>query len=71
MTTDRFSLTELPGELKRQGFTVLPYRAIYQKVIDGYLPELIERENSRWYARRSQVPAIAKALGLPPLENAA
>ena len=61
-------LSDLPGALRDAGFKPARYRRFYELCLDGALPA--ERgKNGRWVVSRDDLPAIAKAMNLPRLDE--
>ena len=61
-TPDKIALATLPRELA--AFTGQPapdYRTVYNRTLSGKFPA--EQINGRWHVRRSDLPAVAAALG--------
>lgn len=70
MTAALIPLTQLAPELAKLTADTAPtYRRLYLKALDGALPGA-HLVNSRWHVCRSDLRAIAKALGLKPASRA-
>ena len=66
---DHIALADLPRHLADLGYQPIPYKRVYNRVLDGVLPA--ERaKNGRWLVRRDDAHLIADRLGLR-LDNAA
>lgn len=64
MPTPRIPLTSLPRELaEAYPGSAVPYRRCYILTLDGLLPAAQE-SNGRWFVERSDLPEVARVLGL-------
>jgi hypothetical protein len=61
--SERFPSTDLSRELAAlTGNSGPGHRKLWGLIVDGKIPA--ERENGRWFVRRSDLPAVAQILGL-------
>jgi hypothetical protein len=62
--TDKVTLTALPGELVALTGRSSPglYRKLWTMAVEGLIPAA--QHNGRWQVNRSDIPAIARAVGL-------
>ncbi|MDA1023267.1 MAG: hypothetical protein O2817_07995 [Proteobacteria bacterium] len=58
MSDDKIKLSDISRELKT------PYQNVYLAAVDGRIPVERDKKGSRWVANKSDLPAIAAALGL-------
>ena len=60
-----FPLTDITRALKQYtDGPAVPYRRLYNRVIDGVLPAERDDTGKRWMIDRNDIPVIAKTLGL-------
>jgi hypothetical protein len=60
---DRRPLSYLSRDISRVTGQTIPYRRLYNAVVDGRIQARLG-ENGRWTYRAEDVPGIAAALGL-------
>lgn len=61
---NRIALPNVPRELSQLTGRPVGYSRLYKSVLEGLVPA--ERDGSRWFMRRADLPAVASALGLMP-----
>lgn len=61
-------LTDTPRALKELTGVGIQYQKLYRHIVDGTIPAE-KNISGRWFVKRSDLPEIAKTLGLTRDEN--